>query len=209
MKASTLIIAFALSFVFVLLTDRSTFADSKNECTWKLAADRARIKLDAAKYGEHSRQVNADLGRMNSDRNWCRSHHADWDHTCFDVGVDGIAAADSSAPPNASAPQQIRVGGRVEAASLVATVQPEYPEIARRANVAGTVVLHAIVGKDGKISKLEYVAGEPLLMKPAFDAVKQWRYKPALLNCETVEFSTTIAVFFSLGPVDASPAASR
>ena len=149
MKASTLITAFALSIAFTLLIGIPAFADSKNECALRLEADRARMERDAAKYGERSRQVEADSGRMNSDRNWCRSHHVDWDHACFDVGVgvDGTKGSDSSAPPAPSAPQQFRGGGRFEAASLVTSVPPEYPELARRANVSGTVILRATIGK--------------------------------------------------------------
>jgi len=209
MKASALITAAALSIVFTLLTGRSSFADSKSECASRLVADRARIKLDAAKHGEQSRQVEADLARMNSDRNWCRSHHADWDHACFDLGLEGVKGSDSSALSAASSLEQTHAGGRFEPASLVTSVQPEYPEMARRANVSGTVILRATVGKDGRISELEYIGGEPLLMMPALDAVKQWRYKPALLNCKAVEVSTTIAVFFTLAPVEESSAASH
>jgi TonB family protein len=164
---------------------------------------------DAEKHGVHSRQVDADIGRMNDDRNWCRQHRAEWDHTCFDVGVGGVIGSDSSAPPTASTLERIRVGGRLEAASLVITVAPEYPAIARTAHVSGTVVLHAIVGKDGRIQELGYVSGPPLLMRSALDAVKQWRYKPAFLNCEAVEVSTTIAVVFSLVSVDEGPPTSH
>jgi protein TonB len=146
---------------------------------------------------------------MGDDRNWCRRHHADWDHACFDASVDGVKGSTSLSPPTASASQQIRAGGKFEPASLVTRVPPEYPELARRANISGTVILRATVGKDGKISELEYVGGEPLLMMPALDAVKQWRYKPALLNCEAVEVSTTIAIFFNIAPADQGSAASQ
>jgi protein TonB len=60
-------------------------------------------------------------------------------------------------------------------------------------------VLHAIIGKDGSVQNLEYVNGPPLLMKAAMDAIKQWRYKPTMLNGEPVEVDTTISVVFSLG----------
>lgn len=102
-------------------------------------------------------------------------------------------------PPPPTTPQRIRVGGNVEAASLINKVSPEYPPIARTAHVAGTVVLHAVIGKDGGIRELQYVSGPPLLMKSAMDAVKEWRYKPTMLNGEAVEVDTTIDVVFSLG----------
>lgn len=101
-------------------------------------------------------------------------------------------------PPPPTTPQRIRVGGNVEAASLINKVSPEYPAIAKTAHVSGTVILHAIIGKDGGIRELQYVSGPPLLMKSALDAVKQWRYKPTMLNGEAVEVDTTIDVVFSL-----------
>jgi protein TonB len=102
-------------------------------------------------------------------------------------------------PPPATTPQRIRVGGNVEAASLINKVAPEYPPIAKTAHVAGTIVLHAIIGKDGTIRELQFVSGPPLLMKSAMDAVKEWRYKPTMLNGEAVEVDTTVDVVFSLG----------
>jgi protein TonB len=71
--------------------------------------------------------------------------------------------------------------------------------IAKTAHVSGTVVLHAVIAKDGTIQELQYVSGPPLLMKSAMDAVKQWRYKPTQLNGDPVEVDTTIDVVFTLG----------
>ena len=102
-------------------------------------------------------------------------------------------------PPPAATPSRIRVGGNVEAASLVNKVTPQYPPIAKTAHVSGTVVLHAIIGKDGLIKELQYISGPPLLMKSAMDAVKEWRYKPTQLNGEPVEVDTTVDVVFTLG----------
>jgi len=78
---SVLAIAFALSAAHV------TLGDVRDDCRRKLEADRARIDRDAAKHGDHSRQVDKDIDRMDADRNWCREHHADWDHDRFDVGI--------------------------------------------------------------------------------------------------------------------------
>jgi protein TonB len=91
------------------------------------------------------------------------------------------------------------VGGNVQSAALVRQVQPIYPQIARTAHISGTVVLHAIIAKDGTIQELQYVSGPPLLMRAAMDAVREWRYKPTLLNGEPVEVDTTISVVFTLG----------
>jgi protein TonB len=115
--------------------------------------------------------------------------------------LGGIIGNGPSAPPppKESTPDRIRVGGNVEAASLVNKVPPGYPPIAKTAHVSGTVVLHAIISKDGSIKELQFVSGPPLLMTAALDAVKQWRYRATMLNGQPVEVDTTIAVVFSLG----------
>ncbi|HEV2617579.1 MAG TPA: energy transducer TonB [Candidatus Acidoferrales bacterium] len=74
-----------------------------------------------------------------------------------------------------------------------------YPQIATVAHVQGVVVLHVIIGTDGKVREVQYVSGPPLLRKAAMDAVKQWRYKPTLLNGQPVEVDTTVTVVFALG----------
>jgi protein TonB len=91
------------------------------------------------------------------------------------------------------------VGGQVQQAKMLRMVQPLYPPIAKTAHISGTVVLHAIISKDGNVEQLEYISGPPLLMRAAMDAVKQWRYQPTTLNSEAVEVDTTISVVFTLG----------
>jgi periplasmic protein TonB len=102
-------------------------------------------------------------------------------------------------PPKAPVPQRITVGGNVEAARITSKVQPEYPEVAKAAHVTGTVVLHAVISKDGSIQQLQLVSGPPLLAQAAMSAVTQWRYRPTSLNGQPVEVDTTIDVVFSLG----------
>lgn len=92
----------------------------------------------------------------------------------------------------------LRIAANVQAAKIIKRVQPEYPEDARRTRISGTVRMHAIIGKDGGIKQLEVVSGHPMLKDAAFDAVRQWRYRPTLLNGEPVEVDTTIDVIFSL-----------
>jgi protein TonB len=78
-------------------------------------------------------------------------------------------------------------------------VTPTYPPLARAARVQGSVVLAALIGKDGAIQNLRVIsAASPLLIQSALDAVKQWRYRPYLLNGEPVEVDTTITVNFTL-----------
>jgi periplasmic protein TonB len=102
-------------------------------------------------------------------------------------------------PPKAAAPARIKQGGEVTAASIITQTHPVYPPLARQARIQGTVILHAIIDKDGQVAKLEVVSGHPLLVQSALDAVKQWRYKPTQLNGDPVEVDTTIQVTFTMG----------
>ena len=103
-------------------------------------------------------------------------------------------------------PQQVQVGQTVSQGLLVYKVQPTYPPLARQARAQGTVVLQAVIGKDGTIEELSVISGHPLLTQAAVDAVKQWRYKPYLLNGEPVLVQTTINVNFELnGPAPEVP----
>jgi periplasmic protein TonB len=113
-------------------------------------------------------------------------------------GIIGGAGAGPPPAPKAN-PTRIRVGGSVQAAKIIRQVLPVYPEIAKTAHIQGTVVLHAIIAKDGTVQELQYVSGPPLLMRGAMDAVRQWRFQPTLLNGDPVEVDTTISVVFNLG----------
>jgi protein TonB len=102
-------------------------------------------------------------------------------------------------PPKAAAPARIKQGGNVTAASIITQTKPLYPALARQARIQGNVVLHAIIDKEGKVAELQVISGHPLLVQSALDAVKQWRYKPTLLNGDPVEVDTTITVTFTMG----------
>jgi len=82
--------------------------------------------------------------------------------------------------------------------NLIYRVQPIYPPIARQARAQGTVELRAIISKAGTIENLVVVRGHPLLVKSALEAVRQWRYRPYLLNNEPFEVETEITVNFVL-----------
>ncbi len=114
-------------------------------------------------------------------------------------------AVPSAAPPRPPPPKEkpvtpsrIRVGGNVQAANLIRTVTPVYPALAKQARIQGTVRFSAVIGKDGSIQNLQLVSGPPLLVAAAQEAVKQWQYKPTLLNQEPVEVLTQIDVNFTL-----------
>src|SRR6266567_3740794 len=94
--------------------------------------------------------------------------------------------------------QRIRVSQGVVAGLVIHKVQPNYPQLAKTARVQGNVQLAALIGKDGTIQNLHVLSGHPLLTQAALDAVKQWRYKPYILNGEPVEVDTQITVIFSL-----------
>src|SRR6266853_4673082 len=95
-----------------------------------------------------------------------------------------------------AAPTRVRQGGIVQPAKLLHRVDPTYPPLAAQAHVSGTVRLHANVGKDGSVREVEALSGHALLLQSAMNAVKQWRYSPALLNGHPVEVDTTIDVEF-------------
>lgn len=101
-------------------------------------------------------------------------------------------------PPKVVTPQRIRVGGNVQAANLIHQIKPTYPSLAKQARIQGTVELSAVIGKDGRVQDLHVVRGHPLLVQSALEAVKNWVYRPTMLNGEPVEVATTIDVNFTL-----------
>ena len=114
----------------------------------------------------------------------------------------------SAAPPvpvermvpdvTAGAPSQIRVGGDVSQNNLSVKVNPVYPPMAKQARVQGTIRFEVVIAKDGTIRNLHLVSGPPLLVQSAIEAVRQWVYKPTLLNGNPVEVITTIDVNYTL-----------
>jgi periplasmic protein TonB len=120
--------------------------------------------------------------------------------------VIGATPWETSAPPPpppavhpVPQPSMIRLSSGVVAAKGVYQPKPPYPDLARIARIQGTVVLQAIIGKDGSIQDLKVLSGQPLLNNAALDAVKTWRYQPTLLNNQPVEVLTEIDVIFKLG----------
>jgi TonB family protein len=109
-----------------------------------------------------------------------------------------IDSAHQSAGPSPF-PSRIRVGGNVQGAALVRKVAPVYPQNALSAGIGGDVVLRVVVGLDGKVHDLRYISGPTELVDAAMDAVKQWAYKPTMLNKEPVEVESTVTVTFAPG----------
>jgi TonB family protein len=88
--------------------------------------------------------------------------------------------------------------GSIVPAKLIKRVQPIYPAEAREKGIEGTVKLRVIVGKDGSVTVLSVVKGDPLLSPAAIEAVQQWRYEPWQLNGQPIDMDTTIDLVFSL-----------
>jgi protein TonB len=81
---------------------------------------------------------------------------------------------------------------------LIRRVQPVYPTPARNARIQGKVLLQAIISREGKIEQLQVISGHPMLVSAALDAVRQWRYRPYVLNGEAVDVETQVTVNFVL-----------
>jgi peptidyl-prolyl cis-trans isomerase A (cyclophilin A) len=92
----------------------------------------------------------------------------------------------------------VNISAGVAAGNLIAKTDPLYPIDAKQAGVSGTVVLQAIIGKDGLVQDLKVVSGPEMLQQAALDAVKTWRYRPYLLNDEPVAVRTTVNIIFTL-----------
>ena len=101
------------------------------------------------------------------------------------------------APPVVT-PQKVRVSSGVAQGLLVRQVKPQYPPLALQARIQGTVVLQAVIGKDGTVQELHVVSGHPLLTAAAIAAVKQWLYRPYYLDDQPVAVDTQINVNFTL-----------
>src|ERR1700689_2547347 len=112
--------------------------------------------------------------------------------------IGGIVSSTPVAVPKVATPQRVRVSAGVTSGLKVRRVNPVYPPLARQARIQGQVVLRAQIGKDGSIQNLQLVSGHPMLVQSALDAVKQWKYKPYLLNGEPVEVDTEVLVNFTL-----------
>jgi TonB family protein len=106
----------------------------------------------------------------------------------------------SSAPVDADRPGVVRVSQGVMSGLLVSKVPPEYPADAKQARIQGTVVARVVVDREGNVSNIQLISGHPLLAPAAIEAVREWKYKPYLLNGAAVEVETQIRVNFRLAP---------
>ncbi len=145
-----------------------------------------------------------------TDALWCKVRNRDcWRYTAQGIvgdvpgglppdgtsAIGGILSSETQLPRVAN-PAHIRVAQGVMRSSLVTKVTPSYPPEAERQRVEGAVVLRISIDKTGNVSMVEPVTGHPLLSPAAIEAVKQWKYKPYLLNQTPVEVETTVLIKF-------------
>jgi periplasmic protein TonB len=113
-------------------------------------------------------------------------------------GVMSDILRSTPAAPRIAAPDRVRVSSGVSQGLLLKKVTPLYPEAARQAGIQGHVVLGAVIGKNGDIESLTLISGDPALTDAATGAVRQWKYKPYLLQGQPVRVETQILVNFTL-----------
>ncbi len=105
--------------------------------------------------------------------------------------IGGSAPGGSGGPP-------LRVGGNIRAPLKLHDVAPVYPELARRARVQGLVIISCVIDADGRVAEAAVLRGVPLLDTAALEAVRQWTYRPTLLNGSPVAVVMTVTVQFTL-----------
>jgi TonB family protein len=111
------------------------------------------------------------------------------------TGSSELVIQFDSAP---STPTRVRVSGYEIAPNLIQQVKPIYPQEAKDARIQGVVVFETDISKDGFVTAVRVVTGHPLLIQSAMDAVRQWVYKPVLLNGQAVDVVSTVTVNFTL-----------
>jgi periplasmic protein TonB len=115
--------------------------------------------------------------------------------SCINIPTAGPQAPAGS-EPRRQRPQLVVT--HIDPAMLVHRVEPVYPTLARQLGRAGRVELRAVITTDGTIQSLQVVSGDPLFYQSAMDAVRQWRYRPTVLNGEAVEIDTFITVIYNI-----------
>jgi protein TonB len=114
-------------------------------------------------------------------------------------GIEGGVVGGVEGGVPGPAEEILRVGGDVTKPELIRSVQPVYPEIARRARISGVVIVEAIIDQTGTVTNARILKSLPMgLAEAAVEAVKQWKYKPATLNGRPVSVYFTLTVNFKL-----------
>ena len=159
------------------------------------------------KKGDHSAAVDEYRETLRLKPDFAKSHPMPE----LPAAANDAAPADPGKPepkPNPPPPKKnpvvphnplpVKVGGNVQAATLIRRPVPAYPAEALKARISGTVRLHAIIGKDGRTRQVTVLAGNPLLAQSAIDVVRQSLYQPTLLNGRPIEGDVTIDIDYKL-----------
>jgi TonB family protein len=112
--------------------------------------------------------------------------------------IGGIISSSPGTGSNSGVPLRVRVSEGVSQGLLTTKVEPEYPDVARKARIQGAVLLKTTIDTNGDVEEVSLISGHPLLAPAAIDAVKHWKYKPYLLNGRAVKVETTVSVVFQL-----------
>jgi protein TonB len=106
-----------------------------------------------------------------------------------------VAPREDATPPTK---ERMRVSEMQQMAQLTTRVEPRYPPIAIQIQKEGRVELHALISTEGRIESLEVISGDPLFIQSALSAVREWRYRPTILNGRPIEIDTHITVIYTL-----------
>jgi protein TonB len=109
-------------------------------------------------------------------------------------GVVGGAMSQATPPPS----RVVRVGGNIVTPKMIKKVAPEYPDLAKASRISAIIIMEAQVDTHGAVQSVNVLKGHPLFDEPAMAAVKQWRYRPLLLNGVPTEFIVTVTLTFSI-----------
>ena len=112
--------------------------------------------------------------------------------------INSVLGSDLALPPPPPPALHHPPVSRMMEGNLIHRVQPDYPLLARQVRIQGRVVLRAMIIREGAIENLQVLSGHPMLIPAAVDAVRQWRYRPYVLNGEPVEVETEVTVNFVL-----------
>ncbi|MGB2634377.1 MAG: energy transducer TonB [Candidatus Acidiferrum sp.] len=94
--------------------------------------------------------------------------------------------------------ERLQISAPVQQAMLIRRVEPIYPPLGMQLRREGRVELHAIISTDGSIQSLEVITGDPLFIQSAMSAVREWRYRPTILDGQPIEVDTHITVVYTL-----------
>lgn len=157
------------------------------EAAWFKSYDRANTLAASAKTEAERVAVVAAEARSKADADAARVKAA----------AARAATATATAAKAKAATTAVRVGGRIRPPVKIKDVTPVYPVIAKTARVRGMVTLDLTIGPDGKVSDAKVVRSVPLLDQAALDAVRQWQYRPTLMNGVAVPVITTVNINFT------------